>query len=406
MDVNSFLKEKFRGYYRNNPVKGPPLIEKREFGIGDFGRKITQRHLSFASAKYLNDFLASEAPMYISYSNAYYKYPAKRPMEAKELERADLVYEFDADDLKTDCKDKHDSWKCKCGATGKGSVENCSECGSAVEVEQWVCSECLDAVKKEIFRLLDFLNRDFGLSENIEINFSGSKGFHIHVRDRAIQHLSNSARIELVDYLTANEINPARLGFYYDKQNRFHCPKPSLAVGWSKKIIDGILELLKENDSERLAIAGSIPNSLAQQLLNERNRIINTIDTGVLYQLPGRKTEKFWNSVILYVVNELGLKIDRQTSVDISKIVRVPDTLHGGTGLVAKSFPLEKLKQFEPLNDTIAFSNKMVKVKIEKAPKLLLGNKRWGPYNNEERELPEYVAIYLLVRGSADAVGL
>ena len=46
-----------------------------------------------------------------------------RPMEAKHLLGDDLIYEFDADDIKTPCKLTHDSWKCKsCGEVGKGAV--------------------------------------------------------------------------------------------------------------------------------------------------------------------------------------------------------------------------------------------------------------------------------------------
>ncbi len=406
MDYQDFLKQKFRDYYRKNFVKGPPSIAQREFGVGEFGKKITARHLGFANSTPLNEYLRKETPLFISYSNAYYKSPEKRPMEAKEFLKADLVYEFDADDLKTECKEKHDSWRCKCGASGKGAIEACTKCGRRVEVEQWVCLECLDAVKKQVFRLIDFLEKDFGFSEGIHINFSGSKGYHIHVRDELIANLSNNARVELVDYLTAHELSPKMLDFYYSKENRFVCPEQGKAVGWSKKILDSLVKMLEENDAQQLAVAGGITFRKGQELLNERGTIIKGIQKGILYQLPGRKTEAFWNSVIMHLVDEIRLNIDRQTSIDISKIVRVPNTIHGGTGLLAKTISAEKLREFNPLDESVVFSENPIKVNVKETPEFYLGGKDWGPFKEGEIEIPEFVAIYLLARGKADAIKL
>jgi len=149
METEVYLRGLLKGFYTKNNVDSVPDISSREFGIGAFGKKISNRHLVFKSDGELNSFLRERTPFYISYSNAHYEFPEARPMEKKSLVGADLIYEFDADDIQTDCKLKHDSWGCKsCGASGKGNLSECPECGLGVNVEEWSCSECIGETKK------------------------------------------------------------------------------------------------------------------------------------------------------------------------------------------------------------------------------------------------------------------
>ena len=75
MDSARFLSERFREYYKAHAVDAPPEVGQREFGYGEYGRKISQRHLAFSSKEELNRFLREKVPFYISYSAAYYSKP-------------------------------------------------------------------------------------------------------------------------------------------------------------------------------------------------------------------------------------------------------------------------------------------------------------------------------------------
>ena len=403
--AEQFLRQKFREFYSKGTIDSVPAIEQREFGIGEFGRKISNRHLAFKNPADLNSYLRNSTPFYISYSPAYYKFPDRKPMDAKQLLKSDIVYEFDADDIKTECKQQHDSWQCgKCKATGKGAIENCTSCMNPVEIEQWVCNSCLEVVKKQVFSLLEILNNDFGISEGISINYSGSKGYHIHIRNSSFQPLSSKARIELVDYITTNDLDFSALGFYLNEDKKFICPKLSTAKGWQKKLLSKTIELFSKADEAELAVAGSTTMRELKKNFPDRQKIISELQNGTMHQLPGKKTEKFWFSLLNYSLGQLKLKIDRQTSVDMVKIIRVPNTLHGSTGLIAKAFPIESLKNFQPLDDTIAFGQNPVKLKISKAPKFSLNRQEFGPFEQAEAELPEFAAVYLLARGNAELV--
>ncbi len=396
----SFLLKKFSSFYRQNFIDSVPEINAREFGSGEYGKKINARHLSFGSAKEFNGFLREKTPFFVSFSPAFYEFPDRRPMEKKEFIKSDLIYEFDADDIKTDCKQNHDSWKCReCETTGKGLVEKCPSCGSSVETDEWICSECLDATKKQTLKLIDFLETDFGFSEGISVNFSGSKGFHLHLRDEKIQNLSQPARIELLDFLTAKDLSLESLGFVYSGKKML-CPKKEDAFGWSHKILLSLKKLIEANEAEKIAAYGNSRTSTIKKFLEKKDLILKGIENGFLF--PVTNSKKFWESLLLNLAEKEKLFLDRQTSMDLFKIIRVPDSIHGSSGMAAKTFPLEDLREFKPLSESIIFSSNPLKVFVKKTPKFSLNNESFGPFDSEETELPEFAAVYLLARNSAE----
>lgn len=402
-----FLQQKFREYYSQHEVNSVESPQEREFGIGEFGKKISQRHLAFRTQAEFNQFLKSFAPFFVSYSLAFYQFPERKPMTAKNLLKADIVYEFDSDDIKTDCKKDHDSWQCdSCGAKGNGSIQNCTNCGSSVKVMQWVCEECLNAVKKQVFQLLNFLEKDFGISEGIALNFSGNKGFHVHVRNQLLQKISHKARIELLDYLTSSQLNPKFLGFGVDGK-KILAPKEAEAMGWAKKLLNSLIELFESNKAERLAVNANISSREAEKILLQRREVIDNMKKGLLQQFSFFsfvKNEKFWNDLMQGIIKEESLRIDRQTSVDLFKIIRVPETIHGSTGFVAKTLAVEELKNFNAFNECVVFSEKSIKIRALNVPKFELRRQKFGPYNNEVIEVPEFAAIFLLANERANEI--
>jgi DNA primase small subunit len=402
-----FLRKHFQNFYLNNFVRGPPEISQREFGYGVFGRKIANRHLAFSSQAEFNSFLRKDVPFFVSYSSALYRFPSKRPMEAKELLKADLVYEFDADDLHTECKEKHDSWVCQnCGKSGKGRQLACDDCGSPTKVDEWFCRDCLKEAKAKVFALLDFLENDFGFSDGIAINFSGRAGYHVHVRGDSVRGLSHSARIELIDYLTAKGLS---IFSHFKKEDTFFSFHGLEKAGWPSRIIQELQALLEQADAEKIALMGDCSMPLAKKLVEERHRILSSIkERNTIPSFFGRvsargqsKSDLFWQSFLNSIVAKIA-PIDRQTSIDLNKIVRVPETLHGETGLVSKELSVDSLKGFDPFDAGVAFSlDERVKLFINKAPSFYLAGQQFGPFDAVEEELPLAAAVFLLGRGAA-----
>lgn len=367
-----FMKKNFVSFYKNNFIDSVSSVELREFGFGVFKRKIANRNLSFSTLKEMNDFLRTQAPLFFSYSNSYYSFPSRTPMALKEWIKGDLIYEFDADEVGIDIEE--------------------------IDGVQWFLHEHLDEAKKQVFRLIDFLENDFGfLRKDISVNFSGKAGYHVHLRNESVSSLNKKSRIELVDYLTGYGLDFVNLGFYLDTLS---CPKLGVKGLWSKRILSRVKELF-ESDEKNLSSVINSSQKKAKSILQNKEVILDFLDKGLLFPIEEKKKSVFWKNILDYAVLKEKSPIDRQTSVDLHKIIRVPNTLHGQTGFVAKTIPLEELKNFDPFKDTIVFDSTPVKVKISKTPRFVLNGEKFGPFDDSKEELPLFAAVYLIGKGCA-----
>lgn len=181
--ANGLVSKMIGEYYsKQEPASlAPERTEQREYGVGDFETKIRFRHLEFKNPADLKKYLAEKAPPFISCSMAYYKNPSFRPMENKGWIGAELVFDIDANDMKLSCQAEHGS--------------------------SWVCENCLKSVKEEVVKLIEeFLVPDFGFSKKeISINFSGNRGYHVHVNKESVLSLSGDARKQITEYMAAQE---------------------------------------------------------------------------------------------------------------------------------------------------------------------------------------------------------
>ena len=361
-----FLEKHFGAYYSKNKIT-LDSVEHREFGYGVMGRKIANRNLAFSSESEMNQFLRERKPLFFSYSNAFYKFPDRKPMINKELFKADIIYEFDADDL--------------------------SEVNE-IDGYQWFSKQNIIDTKKQIFRLIDFLENDFALpTDNLSINFSGKAGYHLHLRGEEIQQLNKRARIELVDYLTGSGIYFDNLGYNLDTLT------VSKGKGkWKERINLGLSEFFKKDPKEISKITDT-PVAKLKTIINSKD-LEKSLQRGYLLPLSPRKSKGFWTKVLEEVAKEQMVPIDRQTSIDMHKIIRVPQTLHGTTGFVAKTIKIDELKDFDPHKETIVFGEERVRLFIKKAPKFSLKGQEFGPFEEAEEELPLFAAIYLLGKGA------
>lgn len=397
-----WLKVLLRKYYESRLISPPYDVSRREFGFGN-QKKIDSRHLHFENVNEMNAYLRNSVPLYFSGSVSEYVSPQMQPMEKKGWLGADLIYEFDADDLQTDCKQNHDAWKClHCGLEGKGRVMKCSSCGKGVQLDEWVCEVCVNATKQKTKQLIKSLRDDFQLSQ-FQINFSGSKGYHVHVRQKEIFSLPKYARIELMDYLSMHEMDFPSLGFAFDGK-QFRCPKYAHSAGYQKRFLEEILRLIEAGDENEWFVLTGMPMRSVKSFLENRQRLYNETQMGILPAVPGKagKTELFWNGILSSIQEKLRLPIDRSTSGDIYKLLRVPETVHGSTGFISKILTIETLDAFDPFSHALAFSpEKERKIFVEKMPEVRIGTEKLGPLEKQELTVSEPMAAYLVGWGAA-----
>ncbi len=388
------LRDAIKKYYTSTRISAPPEIEKREFGYSkEVGQKIRTRHVSFQSEEELNKFLRAESPFYISYSVGYFKYPSATPMENKVMLGADMVFEFDADEVGVFTE--KDVWICdNCNLKGFGYRETCPKCGKPVRMELFPSEEREKKLKEMVHSLInDVLIGELGFSEReVEVNFSGNRGYHIHLRSDVVRELDKDARIELAEYITGQSIDPRYLFSEPIRCGKEFCirgPKPT-DKGWPGRIARAVYEIIKEGREELLKEVGVNPSEIRNyHLYIERGE----------WPAPQRYPLRVWIELARRMAPLRGYTIDTSTTVDIHRLIRLPDSIHGSTGLSAKR--VSSLSTFDPYRDAVVLPSVEVTVKVDISPSFRMKRREFGPFKNEVVELPLYVAYYLIGRGVA-----
>ena len=376
---HDFIAKHFQQFYKTHQVS-VPSVSMREFGFG-FEKKIDLRHKAFQSQKDLQDYFVSKVPLYASYSAAFYEYPAARPMTAKNFLKAELIFDLDANPT-------HD---------GHNPV---------------MCSRCQETVRADAIRLLeDFLFSDFGFSKNeTTINFSGSKGYHVHVATDALMQLSSTQRDQLVEYCAGMNVDFARFfssGKHknlpmVERQVEVIAGPSSSSKGWAKRILDHALAMLnlpQEDFIAKFRKAGYTKKQ-AESIFENRGYVSSQLSSGrwSAIEKPGL--------LVAEIASTAGIgrnvSLDRAVTTDMSRLIRIPDTLHGDTGLVAKTISFSELPSFDPANSATAFDLKKTErvVALDHCDFFLAGSSHVLE-KDRIKEVPLAVAMLLLCKRKA-----
>lgn len=357
MQAIEFIKHHFREYYSRRKLKAPYDLQKREFGFGDI-KKIDYRHISFQTEAEMAKHFIDRAPLYASYSAAYYEFPSARPMPRKSMLCADLIFEFD------------------------------------VHSDESIAPEkALQSAKEQTFRLIeDFLVPDFGIgASKIFVNFSGNRGYHIHVFDPAVQNLDAKARREIIDYIKPS---PGMLMRAYD---------PSKDYGWHRKIRRGLAEYFdKRNANEKAYRDYGMKKAWDTALVENRETLMRLRPRDGFKESVNHGME----AVIQKNIPNLTADVDEPVTFDMARLLRMPDTLHGGSGLLAMT--VKNLDSFNPFRDALVFYNPPVKIKVlQPVKEFILNDETFGPYREGgNASVPQYAALYMVCKGVAEAYEL
>ncbi|OIO24421.1 hypothetical protein AUJ65_01280 [Candidatus Micrarchaeota archaeon CG1_02_51_15] len=370
------VRSRFRSFYaRSQPY--PAELVRREFGFG-FTKKIDYRHKSFSSRNDFTDYLLLEIPFFVSYSTALYEKPSATPMNRKGYLGADLVFDLDT------------------------SYEKDGE----HEHNPILCPHCLERVKEDCIRLAeDFLLNDFGVSENeLTINYSGSKGYHLHVQNQAVRQLSAEARKQLLSYITATELDLTRFlrkEQFGQRKDDYVIRGPSWqARGWAKKLFTTAHSFIEKAEAKEFK-EEHISSQRAKKITENRAIILNKMNEGNWDALRGM--DSVWEKLLRKAVVLQSLEVDKAVTYDLHRLIRLEDSLHGDTGFVAKKIPLNQLHDFKPHEHALAFDEKQTHwIKSNVTGTLEIQGQKIELTEGKLIEVPENAAIYLLCKQKAE----
>lgn len=346
MNEIRFLQEKFLEYYEKAKLFEPSEIEKREFGFG-IRKKIEIRHESFRSLSALKHYILLKKPLFISFSTSRYLFPSARPMEKKGWLGCDLVFDLDSPTEKARSFEEH-----------------------------------LEFVKRDVIKLIDFLE-ELGLSKSeMIVNFSGNKGYHVRVESEKVRELSQEARREIVDYVSGRGID-ADLVF-------------GLEHGWGRRLREKLRKKIERFDSEFFLSVKGIKEKTLRKLEEKRESILRSLNERKIF-LPLRKMAR--ENLVKALVKELCVNVDPVVTLDTKRLIRLPESLHGETGL--KAALVKNVERFDPLKHAVVFGSEPLKVFVEECGGFTLKDEEFGPFKRKLVELPEFAAIFLIAKGKA-----
>lgn len=244
---------------------------------------------------------------------------------------------------------------------------------------------------------------EFGMDpKTIELVFSGGRGYHIHIKDIAFRSWGSAERREFIDYVCGIGIDPAAM--LSGKKPGYPCWQ----VRYRETLIEYIQWIGTLSETEAVAhltgiegigkdsataflkklevINGEIERHPTSMIL--KNRVIHA----VLAQPEGEFKKLLLSRAAL---------ADEPVTTDTKRLIRMPTSLHGGSGMRVQPLELRDLHDFEPLTDAVVFSSRDVRVDLFHQITIpMLGS----TYELKKgiNTVPEAVAVFLCCRGMAE----
>jgi len=395
-----WVKLAFKKYYsmRANDIHVPSKIENREFAFALFGGTGMVRHIAFKSGEELKEYLIFNVPRHAFHSSAYYSYPAADTMEDKEWLGADLVFDIDVDHIVTPCKALHDTWLCpKCGATGKGFVQACPKCGDEnLKRKTWVCETCINVARDEVIKLIDMLLSDFGFSDKeVYAVFSGHRGFHVHVEAESVLELGQDARREIADYVRGLGLNYKAFTTEGSRANLYRLTAKPEDPGWHGRVARSVMDwFLSLDDREVLKVT----RGRRVSVLKKYSAIARSSeDADWIESLE--LTRREWENILSLIAKSEGVEIDERVTIDIKRLIRLPGSLHGKTGLKVVKLSIYDVENSDILKTARVFSDEEVRVRAKDLPAKVL-DAEFKEQVDGVVHVPLYLAVYLVANGA------
>jgi len=304
----------------------------------------------------------------------------------------------------------------------------------------------LEAIRLKILHLYDdFLGADFGFEEKaMRIVFSGGRGYHIHVFDERVWPLGSHERREIVDWITGKGLDVGAVfrESAFDKKEfqghtrvkkRFVAPAQD-EPGWRGKIMRGVnafaakLESMQPGEAIKFLtsfdqVSDRDAKDLYDNLFKPRGtkRVIRGVDRlreGQLESLSDRSRDlliRLVQDLQPVRFEELGgvslegivqrAETDEPVTSDIKRLIRMPSSLHGKTGLQVIPMSRDAIDEFRPLRDAVpqVWTDESVRMNLKNKISMEIRGEAFNlaPGVND---VPQYLAIFLAARGLATVV--
>ncbi len=408
LDVRTlaWARTEFARYYATAQPEPPERLPRRELALFPFAEgNLMRRHTTVPTREAFVGFLREAVPRHVYYSSAYYRAPAEPTMAAKGWLGADLIFDLDADHLR-----------------GAEALDYAGQ---------------LALVKTRLLDLVDqFLLPDLGLDAGtMRFAFSGGRGYHVHVRDERFLNLSSPERRELVDYVLGTGVDPTAavqrrredvregrsVGAADAEEDGGPGRRGGLAAsltlappetpGWPGRTTRAVLALLErwqglgpKAAAAEIAQWGIAPDEAriwARRLLGKGK--VEKIRSSLSLDVFGEKesARAFLDAVVRHASVEVQAETDAPVTTDIHRLIRLPDSLHGGTGFRVVPLRRDELDAFDPFRDAVVDPGTTTAVTVLEEVRYPFAGGELHRSAGATDELPTAQALFLVLRGQA-----
>lgn len=379
--TRTYLKGRFGDYYARANIDTPPAANRREWGHIPWtaGSTTMVRHQSLLELGSLDDFLHRTAPKHVYFSAARFTDPGATTMDQKDWQSADLIFDLDADHL------------------------------PGIDPDTTSYADMLTACKAELQTLLAFIDNDFAFDET-QVVFSGGRGYHVHVRDERVRRLDSAARREIVDYIRAIDLS---VEIFIDTESNQGTTQRTLRHrgGWGWRVHKRLLELVEElqasNDTtalKRLQSFEGIGEGRAETILGQINANPEAIQAGNL-EAGGAGIRILVDALAQTAFEQETAPIDEPVTTDTNRLIRLPGSLHGGSGLLVIPLTRGEIASFHPLEDAVPerFRGRDIRVRVTDPGATTFDGDTFS-ITEGIHSVEECLGVFLMTRGRAEKV--
>ncbi|MDD5615359.1 MAG: DNA primase small subunit PriS [Candidatus Methanoperedens sp.] len=459
--TKSYLRKRFGDYYNSIEPPLPHDFKRREWGFiffDELPEVVMRRHKAFSSEGEAIEYLRGMVPAHVYHSAAYYRFPGAGTMKEKKWEGADLIFDLDADHLPQKVRSYAEMLANVKAETGKlldflledfGFDEESIRVafsggrGYHIHVHDKRVQTLESAQRREIVDYLsgtgltlDFLFipakhtvQDTGKFKKPELESSrkissfddvpGGFGWGKRISRYIIQYITDISTKDEQDAI--NEIMDL---IRNHKLSRVNTEIPDDV---EKKII----QIKNENrkiSSQKISNELRISSGLVRDVLikndlwdfkaeakSKLNNLKDIAQNPEALDMIGHKgiigDSYIFDAIVQKAIADNSINLgsahtDEPVTADIRRLIRMPSSLHGGSGMRVVPLSLSEFKTFEPLSDAVVFSEKEIQIEVipPLKPQNALVEMKGKSIKVVEgiNTVPEYAGIYLMCRGAAE----
>lgn len=415
-----------------------------------------RRHKAFSSEGEAFEYLRGMAPAHVYHSAAYYQNPGAGTMKEKGWQGADLIFDLDADHLPQKARSYAEMLANVKAELTKlldfllqdfGFSENSMnivfsggrgyhihvrdpkvlalESAERREIVDYISGTGLkheyffDQPKRVVYEKGKFKKTEIELSKRIS-SFDYGWGQRISLylvhflKDISTKNDSNAIdeMIDLIKNYQLNKVNTETLPDdivqkiikIKNENQRIRSQKIADELGISKEKVICVLNDFKHFKAE------SIIKLKELREIAQSQKAIDLIEKKGFIGFPDEIGDIF-DAVVYKAIQENSINLgsahtDEPVTADVKRLIRMPSSLHGGSGMRVVPLTLSEFEKFDPLMDAVVFSEKEINVEVISPlkPRHSLIEMKGKPFTITEgiNTLPEYVAIYLMCQGAAE----